>query len=578
MKGYKLIEEGKAHFHLEHPNGSRFSIAKSGIDAATTKRLKAMPAYDGGVIGMADGGMVKDENKPDPKEPKTISLNEEKRKKVQASMNNAFGFNNGGMTGDEPTEDQIDDNEAENAPDEAEVAAPAAPMGQMELPASELGGGIPTTPAGEGTPAAAIPGFSQMAPNAEFPPEAPAAPIAPAAGASPVSPASNGLAQYGDIGSNLKQQIEATKAIADAKAKEALQVSGAYGSIFGNDKAARESIDQQKTQLKDLSLRRADIQAQNEALFKDIQTDKVNPSKLWDNMSTASKITAGISMILGGAASGITGRPNAALEVMNKAVDNDIEAQKANINKKSNLLAQNMTRYHDLGAAETATRLNMNTALQAQIASISARTGSALAKAQGDMAIGQLKMQAVPMMQNLAKWQVESKSLGAGGQEGGIPISQEPVGLLSDPKYQRNRVVVNGRAYQGTGTRAELESMRLTERHAGPVINLIKQLDGLGKEAVIPGTDAYNMAHAIRAKLATEIPQLAGIRNINLQEIEHAGDQVRDPTKFSQLLTGGVKNNQFFKNVTEEMESQRKQHLMGYKGMASIRSRKGGWE
>ncbi len=59
---------------------------------------------------------------------------------------------------------------------------------------------------------------------------------------------------------------------------------------------------------------------------------EVDPDRWWNNKSTGGKILAGVGMFLGGVGGGAqgTGR-NVALEVMNKAIDDDMRAQSANI-------------------------------------------------------------------------------------------------------------------------------------------------------------------------------------------------------------------------------------------------------
>lgn len=64
----------------------------------------------------------------------------------------------------------------------------------------------------------------------------------------------------------------------------------------------------------------------------DLATKAIVPktyNDLFNDKSTVGKASTLFGLILGGAGSGLTGQPNAVLQMMNKLIDNDLEAQKA---------------------------------------------------------------------------------------------------------------------------------------------------------------------------------------------------------------------------------------------------------
>jgi hypothetical protein len=368
------------------------------------------------------------------------------------------------------------------------------------------------------------------------------------------------LGVLGAMENAFKGQKEGMQALADAQSQQAKDTAKANDALVKHMEAAQIQYQKQISA----------IDADNAKLQKDIQEQKIDPNRLWNNASTAGKISASIGIILGGIGAGLQGsNHNVALDLINKSIDRDIDAQKSELGKKQGLLSMNMQKYHNATAAQAATRLQFLGMAQAQIAKAAATSGSAQAQANAKIAISQIGVQEAQLKQQLAMMGIQNQQLGQGGGEGGLPVGQEPTMMLTDPKYQEKRVVVNGRAYQAPDHPAA-EKLRAMETKAGPVMHLVHQLDSLGPSALIPGSKASELANAIRDKLATEIPQTNGLPRINETEIHQALGMINDPTSFRQMLNGGVRNSVFFKNLADEMESARQHNLIGYKGMSKF--------
>ncbi len=324
----------------------------------------------------------------------------------------------------------------------------------------------------------------------------------------------------------------------------------------------------------------AKIDSEHKDLVDAITNQKIDPNRLYNNMGTENKIVAAIAVALGGAGAGLIGQPNTALAVIQKSIDRDIEAQRMELGKKHTLLSENVRRYGDLNTATQMTQLQMNAMTQAKVAQSAARLGSAQAKAQEQFLLGNLGLEADQIKREVALNKTKAKGLGINSNEGGLPIGEEPFALLSDPKYQAKRVIVNNRAYQHTGKEEAAQDFRNVESVAGGITDLVKQLDEIGPSATIPGTAENNKATAIRYQLSTEIPKLKsmqiGAKRVNDTEAERAEHMVSDPRSFSQLMNGGVRNDVFFKTLDDELERARRDNLIGYKGKGQYKSFKKG--
>lgn len=166
---------------------------------------------------------------------------------------------------------------------------------------------------------------------------------------------------------------------AQAEQKDYAQAVGKMQAIVDKNRAQQDTLMQE---------------TQN--LSKDVAQSKVDPNRYWNNKSTLGKIGASVALILGGIGQGLQRTTsNAALEVMNREIQNDIESQRADLGKKQTLLSQNLQKYGNLNAATHATVLQMNAVLQGQIAAAAAKSGSTQAIANSQIALGQLKNQAL---------------------------------------------------------------------------------------------------------------------------------------------------------------------------------------
>ncbi len=129
------------------------------------------------------------------------------------------------------------------------------------------------------------------------------------------------------------------------------------------DKLAGEA-QQQITGLQDYV---ASQKTKNDSLMQSIMQDKIDPNKLYSNMSTGSKIVNAIGLILGGLGAGATGGRNLAVDAMNHVIERDVEAQKANVGNQMNLYRANLEATHNEVEARNLTVNQLLSAAQGQL-------------------------------------------------------------------------------------------------------------------------------------------------------------------------------------------------------------------
>lgn len=185
-------------------------------------------------------------------------------------------------------------------------------------------------------------------------------------------------------------QLDAAKAGADAaNAKSVLEGQEAIKRAaevaqFNEAEALRQQAEQAAINKR---------QAKLDAMGADYAGMKIDSNNYWADKSTGDKIMAGLAIGLGG----YGGRPNIALENLNKAIERDIDIQKANIDKAGNSLTQQKGMFSDFlkkTGNEQEARLKTHgmalEALKAQTEALMASTNNDLVKANGQMQLANI--------------------------------------------------------------------------------------------------------------------------------------------------------------------------------------------
>lgn len=128
---------------------------------------------------------------------------------------------------------------------------------------------------------------------------------------------------------------------------------------------------------------------------------KIDPNRFWDSKSTGEKIVAGIAIALGALGQGLskgTIQSNGALDIINGAINRDIEAQKmAILGKKETadgakgILAQMRERFDDERVAESMARVISLDQAKLKLDEIASKSKSAEVAANKDLLLAQIE-------------------------------------------------------------------------------------------------------------------------------------------------------------------------------------------
>lgn len=185
------------------------------------------------------------------------------------------------------------------------------------------------------------------------PPSPTAAPAtisgAPATPTPSATPAARMMTQEPD-GNDLIQKgfDEQRAALGEAALSAAQAETGVLHESIKQAQALEDARKEEERFQLEKKKRLDDGQALYQQSLSDLNSQKIDPNRLYANTSTGDKILAGIGIALGGIASGMSGKPNAAMKVIQDAIDRDIDAQKIEIEKKVRAVGAQGSLYNDL--------------------------------------------------------------------------------------------------------------------------------------------------------------------------------------------------------------------------------------
>lgn len=389
-------------------------------------------------------------------------------------------------------------------------------------------------------------GGNTVAPASSSPEQTSPAPAAPSPGR--VDPSQLALPASKAPDSNVTSRIKAIEG-GYQQAGQGIEHAAQAGMARANAQAhvqdvlAQDLQRQQIMQQKRESERQAEVDGQiqkfNE-LATEIKSAKVDPNHYWAEKSTGDKVMAAIGVGLGAIGAALTGSgQNAALHIIQTAIDRDIDAQKANLSKKGQdlqnqgtLIAMTRAKFGDARQAEAAARAIAIEGAQVRIQQIAAKYSAPEMKANAEKLMGELEVEknkAMMAFQQIADQNAAMKQLSQGG----------PIDATNLPEDVRKRYV------PGVG-------LALTEQDAKDVKTTKDSVDKMGsavnklieiRKSIGSGTLFDRKTVAEAKQLATDV--LLQYKNIAQLGVMSKSDQElldriipEDPTRFE--VTGST--------------------------------------
>ncbi len=261
-----------------------------------------------------------------------------------------------------------------------------------------------------------------------------------------VTPPPDPLQQRGQSMEDLYNKEES-----DIKSGVAAQGAAGKEQAAAYDQYAKDV----QSKLKDPQALLADSKAKDDQLLNAYQTQKLDPDRYIHNMSTGSKIISGIALALGGLGAKQYGGQNPAMNVLQSAINNDIDAQKNDQQKSLNLFHMNHQAYEDQNQANLATQNQLWTGVQSKVLAAQARAQDPMARARANQLLDQIEQQKI---QNRLQMGLMSGK-GSGQAD---PLNLVP--NLVPPEHQKQAITEIGQAK--AAVQSEDQFMKLFDQAA----------------------------------------------------------------------------------------------------------------
>jgi hypothetical protein len=280
--------------------------------------------------------------------------------------------------------------------------------------------------------------------------------------------------------------LDAAKAESDRTAQAAKVYDDEQQHL--NDLAATH----QKT-MGDLQKRTADL----ETWLSDPKNG-IDANRLWSQSRSGAKVSASLGIILGGIGQGLLrGGPNQALEMVNRQIDRDIEAQHGNIRLKTALLGQTSIDANRAQMEYDSAKLDRLSLVRNQLASIDAKSTDPAVKARAAGLNAEIQKQQGQLHYDIG---IKNMQLGVQTQAtsgDGIPAAWIPVlpenqkGLLvpaptSNPNQPPRFLLANSE-----GGKKAIDEFETTAR---PLNDTLNKIDALREKAIRMKVPIWNIA------------------------------------------------------------------------------------
>jgi hypothetical protein len=326
------------------------------------------------------------------------------------------------------------------------------------------------------SPAMAETVLSQAAPA--MPMAAPVAP-APDQGLAPVAPA----AALPEVSSQADPVPMMQQGVASIKEGLGVEAKAIQDQAKAEQAAIEESQRAQQDIMSDFQSRMRKLEGERNAVMEDVKAGNIDPNRLWNSRSGAQKVATAIGILASGLGAGLSGQENMALKVVQAEIDRDIDAQKANLHNKNNLLSAISSQMGDLRqSTEMLRSIKLGMAAD-EMKKAAAMAKDPMAKANLLKSAGELDMKAAPILAKTAAQQTASRLMQAANKD--PRLAQQAINAMRavDPEKadEMAKKLVPGMGF--VGSEKDATSIKEVKDRETTIMDNIAQVEKMIKDS-----------------------------------------------------------------------------------------------
>lgn len=326
-----------------------------------------------------------------------------------------------------------------------------------------------------------------------------------------------------------------------------------------------------------------DRENQQAQLEKDYLDNKINPSRIWGDPTSAgswmARAGAAFAVALSGFGGGLLGmQGNSAIDAINKQIDFDIEAQKANMEKSKNLLSMHMQRTGNMRDAVRSLRADLLGLYGAQLQLMQAKTSNKETYLRQEQLKGEIKLQQqkINQQEHIAK----ADRLAAMGQ-----LTEE---AFADLPPEAQKLYVSAPTTVEVGGIPTQKNMRFkagseqSAEKAKESIAAYNELEGISKQYesllkngyALPLDSARYESERLKSQTILALKNLIGA--VSASDMKNVDALLPDVTAFRSGVRGASMEG-FNKYIRNAMESKMKAYLINYKEQPTNQDQELAW-
>lgn len=264
---------------------------------------------------------------------------------------------------------------------------------------------------------------------------------------------------------------------------------------------------------------------ERQAFLKDYKDGHIDPQHYIKSQTTGQKVATMIGLALSGWGQGMAGGNNPALEMFNKAIDDDMRSQEASIGKAKSLLDFNRQQLGDLQASYDAAKAQKMAILADQISEASARSNSQIVKDRGM----QLAAEVMATSDKLSEGAVLRSYLASGKLPASAQAALPPELAEKAVKLPSGKLAM---------ARTAAEASKLSEQF-GTYDNIASGLQNIRNlmktnGRTLPGTDANAVASAAQELVALNLRKLFELNRMDANQFKLYSNLVGNPGAWDQ--------------------------------------------